>query len=60
MFRAHYVLVLRELNKSHINSVAEPCHHYSIMNNAVISSINGRDEIRFTMPMKSLRGDVGL
>lgn len=60
MFRAHYALVLRELNKSQINSVAEPCHHYNIMNNAVISTINGLDEIRFTMLMKSLRGDVGL
>lgn len=60
MFRAHYVLVLRELNKSRINSVAEPCHCYNVMNNAVISSINGWDEISFTMMMKSLRGDVGL
>lgn len=60
MFRAHYVLVLRELNKSQINSVAEPCHHYNIMNNAVVSSIKGQAEICFTRLMKSQRGDVGL
>lgn len=60
MFRAHYVLVLWELNKSHINSVAEPSHHYNIMNNAVVSSIKGRGEICFMRLMKSQRGDVGL
>lgn len=56
----YYVLVLQELNKSQISSVAKPCHSYNDMNNAVSSSINGRDEIRFTMLMKSLRGDAGL
>lgn len=60
MFRAYYVLVLQELNKSRINSVAEPGLHDSIMNNAVILSINGLEEIHFMMLMKSLRGDIGL
>lgn len=56
----YYVLVLRELNKSQINSGTEPCHRYNFMNNAVISSINGWVEIRFMTLVKSLRGDVGL